>query len=149
MREMRFSSCDLMRYSTRFLPFLSFGLMASSAAASGFVSYTQSEYIGGHPGSTCNYIAKRDYSAPLGRPVAFVFVRGCGRGMPWEQELSGVSVLAGGGVLHVPRQVLVDGRSFPGEYWCRYSSVVQKTLSMYRSASCVKTGWSFGTKWSP
>lgn len=114
------------------------------------ISYSQSTYIGGHPTSTCNYIANRLYFSPE-RRRAFVFVRGCGGrgGLPWEQELSDVSVLGGGDVLHVPRQVLVDGRTFPGVYWCKYSSGVQKTLSMYRSASCVKSGWKFGSMWSP
>ena len=113
------------------------------------VSYVESPYIGGHPTSTCNYIARRLYVAPKYRQN-FVFVRGCGGrgGLPWEQELSGVSVLAGGDVLHVPRQVLIDGRSFPGEYWCKYSPIIQKELPKYRSASCAKTGWSFGGQWS-
>lgn len=133
-----------MRCLTRLLTFLSFGFVSSSAAASSFVSYTQTEYIGGHPTSTCNYIAKRVYFSPPGHPVAFVFVRGC-IGKEWQQELSGVSVLAGGDVLHVPRQVLVDGRSFPGVYWCKDTP----ELSRYRTASCGKNGWSPGSTSSP
>lgn len=127
------------------------GVLASACKASEEkFSYSQTSYIGGHPTSTCNYIANRLYSSPERRRV-FVFVRGCGSrdGLPWEQELSGVSVLGGGDVLHVPRQVLIDGRTFPGVYWCKYSSGVQKTLSVYRSASCVETGWRFGSRWSP
>ena len=119
-------------------------LLSVSKATEKKVSYSQASYIGGHPTSTCNYIAKCLYFSPGCRKV-FVFVRGCGK-LTWEQELSDVSVLDGGDVLHVPRQVLIDGRSFPGEYWCRYSPGVQKMLSMYRSASCVKAGWSFGAR---
>ncbi len=139
-----------MKVAAFFLLVTASGVLGDVAKASErSVSYSQTSYIGGHPTSTCNYIAKRLYPSPEYRKV-FVFVRGCGGrgGLPWEQELSGVSVLGRGDVLHVPRQVLIDGRSFPGEYWCKYSPGVQKTLSMYRSASCVKAGWSFGARWS-
>lgn len=120
-------------------------LLSACKASEVKVSYAESRYIGGHPTSTCNYIANRLYFSPTRRRV-FSFVRGCAFRMSvWEQELTGVSLVAGGDVLHVPRQVLVDGRSFPGVYWCKYTP----ELSTYRSASCGKDGWKFGSRWTP
>ena len=133
-----------MRCLVRFLPFLSFGLMSSSSAAYEIISYEQHAYIGGHPTSSCNYVARRLFKKPA-KYVDFVFVRGCSRDNRFqEHQLLDVRVLAGGNVLYIPKQSILGGGQSIRQYWCKYTP----ELSRYRSASCGKNGWSFGSKLS-
>jgi len=135
----------LMRCLIRRLPLLCFGFLPSPAEGSYLVSYEQHTYIGGHPTSTCNYVARRIFKNPA-QDLQFVFVRSCSRDNRFqEQQLSDVRVLARGNVLHIPKQSILGGAPFPGLYWCKYTP----DLSRYRSASCGKDGWNFGYRLSP
>lgn len=99
----------------RFLSLLSFGLMAPSAASYEIISYKQYAYIGGHPTSSCNYVARRLFENSA-KHVEFVFVRGCSRDNRFkEHQLLDVRVLAGGNVLYIPKQSIFGRGSFP---WC-------------------------------
>lgn len=107
---------------------------------------TESAYIATHPTGGCNAIlmraANRFQRQDAGTVKKYLFSRWCAFRdpgfKPWEQEFSGVQEVQGSDVIYIPAQKMIDGRTFPGNYWCSHAIV---DVRKWRAGKCTKNGW--------
>ena len=143
-----------MRFS-RSIPFYIVTITATAvvteAPAKAEDAYTviDTYYMSSHPWGGCNAILRRE-SARKGdaskKTVKYLFSRRCAfrdpHFKPWEQEFAGVQEIKGPNVIYIPAQKMLDGRNFPGNYWCPWASA---NIRIWRAGYCTKDGF-LGTK---
>ena len=119
---------------------------------------TEVLYLGHHPSGGCRWVFRKDaaqfiefgerklYSPDVEENVwlvhkknKYILATHCSRDprhKSWEQELADVQEIKGKSVIYIPKQKMVDGSTFGGDYWC----VLPKQW-ISRVAHCTKEGW--------
>ncbi len=101
-------------------------------------------YISSHPTGGCNEVIRRITTNvnTNKKNIKYLFSRTCGgrqSASAWEQEFVNVKEVKGSSVIYIPEQKMVDGRTFPANYWCKLQST-REFLRTWRAAYCTKYG---------
>ena len=102
-------------------------------------------YISSHPWGGCNDIIRRKSTEIDSgqQSVKYLFRRQCGFRDPhfkvWEQEFANVVEIQDAEVIYIPEQKMLDGRIFPGNYWCAWPT--KKFFKIWRAGYCSKEGF--------
>ena len=133
---------------------LSLCFAALNGTAKAWPTYTTYQikdiyYIASHPWGGCNDIIRRESTGidTSQQSVKYLFRRSCGIRDPhfktWEQEFSDVVEIKDSHIIYIPEQKLLDGRIFPGNYWCAWPA--REFFKTWRGGYCTKDGF-IGTK---
>ena len=118
------------------------GVAAVSSSAQTTYTVKETSYISSHPWGGCNAIIRKEIRRGLGQKIVrYVFRRSCGRHpfKYWEQEFANVQETDGHNAIYIPKQEMIDGRVFPGNYWCIPPSA--EFFRTWRIGYCTKDGF--------
>ncbi len=122
-------------------------IFSGSANAEHIQTVKIDAYLANHPWGGITAILRREIMGSSGKTatgskyVEYIYQRagGGGRfGATWSQVFENVKEVRGINTIYIPEQKLVNGGTFPGNYWCRI--VDRKLFSKWAFGQCTETG---------